>query len=100
MCEEPLFEKLTSALVYFVSARAFAGETIQVPHMHIVIDIEAVITKDSFLSTKKPGEESRLQNRWSSILEPFEPSPAQAVAIPLHAHYQKRARMSSISSIE
>ena len=63
ICEEPLFVKLTSAIVYFLSARASAGETIQVPHMRIVIDIEAVITKDSFLSTKKPGEESRLQNR-------------------------------------
>ena len=64
--------KSTFVVVYFKSARASAGETIQVPHMHIVMDIEALFTIDSLEGTKKPGDESRLQNRWSSILEPFE----------------------------
>jgi len=64
--------KLTWSLVYFVSARASTGETIQVPHMHMVADIEALFTNDSFEGTKKPGDESRLQNRLYSILEPFE----------------------------
>ncbi len=82
--------KLTFVVVYFVRARVSAGGTIQIPHMHIVADIEALFTNDSFEGTKKPGDESRLQNRLCSILEPFELVSAQAVAIPLKAHYQKR----------
>ena len=40
--------KLPSLVAYFESACASACETIQVPHMHIIAVIEAVLITDPF----------------------------------------------------